>query len=223
VTVYHPKRNDKGQLVVIKHPSQPTPLAAWADPTATATVVPGGPMPAALNGVPFANWTDVPADPQGWQALPGQALAEPQYLPHAWKDTAAGVVVEEADGRIWLVAPSNAYGGYTATFPKGRVELGLSLPASALKEAYEEAGLRVALTSFLADAERSQTRTRYYLARRLGGNPADMGWESQAVHLVPRAQLAGFLTNPNDLPLHEALLARPPGGGSTLQDTPGKE
>lgn len=214
MTVYHPKRNDKGELVEIRHPSQPTPLAAWLDPAAVATVVPGGPMPAALNGVPFANWTEVPDHLQGWQALPGQEVTEPDFVPHAWKDAAAGVVVEEADGRTWLFAPSNRYGGYTTTFPKGRVEQGLSLPASAFKEAFEESGLRVALTGFLADTERSQTRTRYYLARRLGGNPADMGWESQAVHLVPRERLAGFLTNPNDLPLLKALLALPCQGNS---------
>lgn len=209
MTDCHPKRNDKGELVVIKRPSQPTPLTAWLDPTAVATVVPGGPMPATLNGMSFAHWTEVPDNAEGWQALSDRELAEPEFVPHKWKATAAGAVVEEADGRIWLVAPSNAYGGYSATFPKGRVEPGLSLPASALKEAFEEAGLRVALSGFLADTERSQTRTRYYLARRLGGNPADMGWESQAVHLVPRERLAGFLTHPNDLPLLKALLALP--------------
>jgi len=108
LSVYHPKRNDKGQPVVIKHPSQPTPLTAWVDPTAVATVVPAGAMPAALNGVPFANWTEVPDSAEGWQALNGQGDAEPEFLPHMWTDTAAGVVVEEADGRIWLVAPCNA-------------------------------------------------------------------------------------------------------------------
>ena len=50
-----------------------------------------------------------------------------------------------------------------------------------------------------------------------------MGWESQAAHLVPRTQLAGFLTHPNDLALLKALLARSSGGGSTLRDTSGKE
>ena len=47
--------------------------------------------------------------------------------------------------------------------------------------------------------------TRYYRARRIGGSPASMGWESQAVHLVPKAQLAHYLTNKNDLPLLKAL------------------
>jgi hypothetical protein len=37
-----------------------------------------------------------------------------------------------------------------------------------------------------------------------------MGWESQAVHLVPRALLADFLTHPNDLPLLQALAIAAP-------------
>jgi hypothetical protein len=52
---------------------------------------------------------------------------------------------------------------------------------------------------------RSTTVTRYYLARRLSGNPADMCWETQAVHLVPAAQLAAFVSHPNDQPILAAL------------------
>ena len=77
--------------------------------------------------------------------------------------------------------------------------------ANALKEAFEESGLQVELIDFLADAKRSTTKTRYYLARRIGGNPADMGWESQAVHLVPRASLKMLLPYQNDVPVLEAI------------------
>jgi 8-oxo-dGTP pyrophosphatase MutT (NUDIX family) len=51
---------------------------------------------------------------------------------------AAGAVVMEPDGRLWLVAPSNGFGGYLATFPKGRVEPGISLQATAIREVWEE-------------------------------------------------------------------------------------
>ena len=119
---------------------------------------------------------------------------------------AAGVVIEETDGRVWLVAPSNAFGGYQATFPKGRIDGHASRQASAIREAYEEAGLQVRITGFFADSNRSQSYTRYYRAQRTGGNPVLMGWESQAVHLVPKAALKDFLTHPNDLPLLALLL-----------------
>ena len=113
--------------------------------------------------------------------------------------------VEEPDGRLWLVAPSNAFGDYTATFPKGRIEGNGSHQASAIREAYEEAGLKVKIIGFLADSNRSQSYTRYYLAQRVGGDPGLMGWESQAVHLVPRAALGKFLTHPNDFLLRSLL------------------
>ena len=113
----------------------------------------------------------------------------------------------EADGRVWVVSPSNKFGGYTNTFPKGKLDPQeeISLRANALKEVFEEAGLHVALTGFLCDSVRSTSVTRYYLARRVGGNPADMGWESQAVHLVPVSQLAAFVSHPNDQSILSAL------------------
>jgi hypothetical protein len=51
---------------------------------------------------------------------------------------------------------------------------------------------------------RSLTDTRYYLARRVGRTPASMGWESQAVHLVPRARLGELLHHSNDQSLISA-------------------
>jgi 8-oxo-dGTP pyrophosphatase MutT (NUDIX family) len=85
------------------------------------------------------------------------------------------------------------------------VEAGTSLQACAIREAYEEAGLKVQIIGYLADSLRTQSYTRYYLARRVGGSPACMGWESQAVHLVPPGMLNSLLTHPNDLPLLCAL------------------
>ncbi|WP_081052923.1 NUDIX hydrolase [Burkholderia vietnamiensis] len=85
------------------------------------------------------------------------------------------IVTIEPDGRVWVVAPSNGYAGYAATFPKGRVEKGLPRRVIAIREAYEESGLKVEITGFLADSSRSLTYTRYYLARRIDGTPADMG------------------------------------------------
>lgn len=54
-----------------------------------------------------------------------------------------GGAVPEADGRVWLVTHSNAYGGYPVTLPKGTQDSGMSLQATALREAFEEAGLAV--------------------------------------------------------------------------------
>jgi 8-oxo-dGTP pyrophosphatase MutT (NUDIX family) len=204
--VYHPKPDDAGKPVLLKTPSKPTLPTTWNDPSSVASVIPGGNIPAQINGIPFAEWSDVPESPAAWNNVAGQAaIDEPPFDCPKGKAEAAGVVVREPDGRIWLVAPSNGYAGYRATFPKGRIEKGVSRQANAIRETFEEAGLQVAITAFLADSNRSLTYTRYYLARRVGGTPAAMGWESQAVHLVPRDKLCQFLNHANDQPLIKVL------------------
>ena len=76
---------------------------------------------------------------------------------------------------------------------------------SIVKDREEDSGLQVRLVRHLVDVKRSTSYTRYYLAERVGGNPADMGWESQAVMLVPQEQLPKVLNSPNDRPIVEAL------------------
>lgn len=204
---YHPQKNEHGQPVEIANPSQPSSLESWHAPECVATVTPGLHMPEIVGEVAIASWTDYPSDLAGWESLVMACrFDEPPFKTNG-KRPASGAVVVEPDGRIWVVSPSNQFGGYTHTFPKGTLSAkeGLSLRANALKEVYEEAGLCIALTGFLCDCQRSLSTTRYYLARRLGGNPADMGWESQAVHLVPKAKLADYLTNKYDAPLLEVL------------------
>ena len=203
---FHPQPDEHGLPVRLARPSLPTPLAAWHEPAATATVVPLGAMPPSLNGVAFAPWIGTPLDQGGWQAVDGQApFDEPPFVLPPGKRAAAGVVVVEDDGRVWAVAPSNRFGGYDATFPKGRVDPGVGLQATAIREAFEESGLRVRILAHLLDSTRTQTHTRFYLARRVGGNPALMGWESQAVHLAPPPSLPALLCNPHDRPVLAAL------------------
>ena len=207
---YHPQRNDKDQLVELHHPSNSTGLAEWGDPEQSATAIPGSAMPGAIGDIDIHSWTEAPVGSADWERLAERAtFDEPAFKVKPGMNPASGAVVVEPDGRVWVVSPSNQYAGYTNTFPKGTIypHQKISMRANALKEVYEESGLRVELCGFLADSDRSLTTTRYYLARRVGGNPADMGWESQAVHLVPKSRLAEYLTHKNDQPLLDALLA----------------
>ncbi len=192
----HPQPDHKGKVVVIQLPSQTTPVSAWMDPDSVASVVPGGDVPAALNGVAFQPWATLPASAnplKDWEALAQQhPIPEPDFKPPQGLAAAAGVVIQEPDGRIWMVCPTNQFGGYEITFPKGRQEKGTSLQATALIEAFEESGLQVRLIRHLADVPRTTTYTRYYLAERVGGTPSAMGWESQCAMLVPRDKLASL-------------------------------
>ena len=206
VAVYHPQPNEHGEPVLICSPSLPTAAAAWLDPAQLATVIPLGALPPILSGVPFAPWIDVPATHAEWAAVAGQAdIAEPVFELPPSRSPAAGVVIVEDDGRVWAVSPSNRFGGYDTTFPKGRVDPGVSLQATAIREAFEESGLRVKILAHLLDCARTLTYTRFYLARRIGGNPALMGWESQAVHLIPQDRLRKLLCNRNDQVVIDAL------------------
>ncbi len=207
----HPKPGEHDQPVTILNPSAPTPPASWFDPAAVAVFVPGGPVPAELNGIPVAPWTDHPRTAAEWAQVEGQNsdLDEPPLTLTAGKHAGAGVAVLENDGRIWLVAPTNRFGNYDQTLPKGTADHGVSLQATAIRECLEEAGLQVAITGHLMDVERSTSVARYYTARRVAGSPADMGWEVQSVVLCPRERLLEFLTSPYDQGLAAALMAQP--------------
>ncbi len=172
-------------------------------------------MPDQLHGVPFASWQDAPASNEGWRSLTeGWHFDEPPFETPADMRSASGAIIVEPDRRVWVVSPTNQFWGYVNTFPKGTCESieRSALQANALKEVFEESGLRIELTGFLADSTRSKSVTRYYLARRLGGDPADMGWESQAVHLVPLDELASFVNRDVDQMLAHQLCTFLSGG-----------
>lgn len=186
----HPRRDDQGLVVAIQAPTAPSSQRAWKQPARTACVAPGGTLPVSLHRVRLRAWVDGAhhgrrlGGPGGRERDCGAGVQGPQAL-----EASGRGVVREPDGRIWLVCPTNRFGGYEITFPKGRSG-GKCLQATALCEAHEESGLRVRLIRHLVNVRRSQTHTRYYLAERIGGSPADMGWESQAVMLVPLSALA---------------------------------
>lgn len=209
---YHPRKDEHGKPIALKAPSEPTALSSWSEPNQIASVIPDGPMPESLNEVAFANWTEAPTTVDGWKkqlAEQSHVFEEPPMPREPGKLPASGVVILEEDGRVWVVSPSNAFGGYVNTFAKGKEEPELCLRATAMKEGFEESGLKVVLTGYLCDSVRSTTVTRYYTAKRVGGNPSAMGWESQRVSLVPSSQLASFVTHPNDQVVLQALKALP--------------
>ena len=204
----HPRPNHRGETVIIARPHAPGPESHWYRPDAIATFLPDGPVPSALHGITFSPWLDAPTNRAGWSQVPGlnPQIQEPP-LEAQGKKPAAGEIIEEADGRVWVVCPTNQFAGCEASYPKGRADAGLSLQATAIKETFEETGLHVAITGFIGDFSGLITMARYYRGRRLTGTPAAMGWESQAVLLVPKTQLAGVVNLPRDQELARLIAA----------------
>jgi hypothetical protein len=209
--VKHPHTDDDGGEVWVKYPSKASPEVVWNDPDATATFTPNSPAPAVLQGIPTKLAYKPPQTAAEWVKVPGQNPAVEAMLPELTapkgKNIGAGVIVQEEDGRVWIVSPTNGFGGYRQTFPKGTYEDDVpSLQANAIKEAFEESGLQVEITGVLGDFERTTSTARMYLAKRVGGSPARMGWESQAVRLAPVSTLRTWLNNGyTDHPIVEAL------------------
>lgn len=205
----HPHQNDQGDTVTIHHPSVPSSLEAFADPNQVAIVVPNGQRPAQVNGIALEVWNSAPTRLADWLQVAGQAdIDEPPLLSKLGKKLAAGAIVLEPDGRFWAVAPTNAFGGYKATFPKGTIEIGMNPQVTAIKEVFEESGLQIKITCWIGDFERTTSLTRYYMAQRISGDPTQMGWESQAVLLVPKEKIFTVLSHEKDYELLTAMFAK---------------
>src|SRR5438128_1786767 len=85
------------------------------------------------------------------------------------KKVSTGIVLFEDGGRFWIYEPLNHFGGYQNTFPKGRLEEGLTYQQNAHKEVFEETGLLGKITGLIGDFAGDTTMTRYYVGVRTGG------------------------------------------------------
>jgi 8-oxo-dGTP pyrophosphatase MutT (NUDIX family) len=201
--IYHPRRDDHGRRVRIKRPTKPSDPKTWTDPTAVAVFAPESPIPPILDDVPVGP-IQPPKSAEGWTKLVKAASTQPP--PKTWGKTAAGAVIIEPDGRVWMSQPTNGFGGHHLTFPKGTHEGAYSLEATATREVFEETGLLIEVGPTLADRDGDVGVSRFFLGRRIGGSPNEMGWETQGVWLVPLAKLQEHATSPKDAPVVQAVL-----------------
>ena len=216
-SAWHPKRTQDGKAVGIVAPSRPSSPATWHDPRAIARFVPAGLLPEALSGIrlkPAPQHLD-----SAWiEELVGREELDPPW-PVPERDAPlsrkSGAIVQEPDGRVWVVVPSNHFANTTATFPKGEIESGDGARPTAWREVLEETGLIVRLERHLTDVVRGDAIVRLYLATRVGGAPTDMGWESQCVMLIPPEMLDMMLTADKETSLLAAAALLP--GPSTSE------
>jgi 8-oxo-dGTP pyrophosphatase MutT (NUDIX family) len=109
----------------------------------------------------------------------------------------ARVVIVEGQS-VWLYQADDE--PYTM-FPGGGVEMGETPETGAIREAKEETGFDVELVGWLADFTDSYSFRSYYLAKRIGGEPAKVdedGNRPVRVRLVPFQQAMTQLTSPFD-------------------------
>lgn len=215
--IFHPCLDENGERVLVKNPMDSTSLKTWLDErrSAIASRTDRPQLPDFLNDVAFDEDFSIADSPEPWFDLcPDVVDGEPDFvLPPGYRAT-SGCVVAEPDQRVWVVYPTNAFGGVICSFPKGRLEPVLSLAQNAAKETWEETGLLVRPVHFLCDIVRRRVVTRYYLALRITGSPVLAGWESQAVGLVPVDDLTLFLNREYDrkvVPYTTALLSNSAG------------
>lgn len=147
-----------------------------------------------LNGLAFAPWLGRPAHPDDWEIsdLVRPDLSEPPMQLAPDKQPAAAVVIVESDWRVWVAHVCEPFNAAQVRFPAARQDAKLSLPATAVREAWETTGLQVRITGWLGDFDTPTTRTRYYLAERIGGAPYACGWQTAALSLATCEALASF-------------------------------
>ncbi len=82
-------------------------------------------------------------------------------FPHvAGKKKSAGVILyDEATHKVWIVEPTNHFGGYQHTFPKGEVSSTLTYQEFALKECFEETGMQAQLIGYVGDYKKTTSIT----------------------------------------------------------------
>lgn len=191
--IYHPHTDSENNKVAILRPDIPSSPHLWHDSTQAVCFTPGCVVPNHLNNIPIKS-------------------IKPNWDNHTVKDidshipfhnslgfhTAAGIVIVEPDHRVWLTTPSNHYGGYKFTFPKGSRNDREHLRHTAVRETHEETGLLAEPLAYLGDYKRHTSVSRMYVGRRVSGSPADQGWESQAIHLIPLEHLHNYVHTPVD-------------------------
>ena len=110
----------------------------------------------------------------------------------------ARVVLVE-DGRVALIERHRAGQRYFL-FPGGGVEPGETVETAAIREAWEELGVRVELGEMLFDEEFGDVRFVYFAARVVGGEFGTGAWPDHAARSERARELSGTHT-PVWLPL----------------------
>ena len=106
-------------------------------------------------------------------------------------DSAAGLVID-GRGRIALVRQRNRRGRWRWTLPKGRIDPGETAEAAALREVYEESGLRACIVRPIVLHE-GRLHFTYFFEMALERDEGRIDRETKEVRLVSFAEAAELL------------------------------
>lgn len=196
-------------------------------------------MPRIIEDIEYANFKDEVSYCLGpdralrygnvWKALHGGKEDLPEPLPNGWeglpwaeksvgkKSIAFGGVVIDATGRFLLREVANHYDGYVWSFAKGRPDPGESPRATALREVWEELGVRARILSPLPGMHAGSTTANFYFLMLVDRGSVDLSFRSEETDGLSWAlpneaeALIGKTTNglgrKRDLELLQAALA----------------
>jgi len=143
---------------------------------------------------------------------PGILIVKKEPKPFKKWTSAGCVVIPSMDDHehIYVIKPSNNYG--PIAFPKGQVDKGETIKQAALREVWEETGLRVKILtgkkSYIGKGIGTMSVTHFFLAVKVGGNPHPTA-ETEKVMLVTWEEAKRlFRSASNKRDSHIADLAR---------------
>lgn len=119
---------------------------------------------------------DKPDDKPGEKGKGSEPPSDQKKEPPKKWYSAGGVVVKGSDEEgtrfVLLVAPKGKFGGYTWTFPKGRIDKHEGILAAARREVREESGIEVEFLpyGFLGTFEGNMSHTHFYMMMAIGGH-----------------------------------------------------
>ena len=130
--------------------------------------------------------------------------------------SSGGVVFPSMDDteHVYIIRPSNNYGPWS--FPKGRVDEGETMKQAAIREVWEETGLKAKIlpgNSYVGKGEGSFSITHFFLMVKVGGYPKRTN-ETDRVELVTWDEAvrifkqAGNKRDPKIVKLAQRALAR---------------
>lgn len=156
-----------------------------------------------------------------WSALPlmdgkfhDADLHTPELFGPRQDDAAYGAVVFDDQGRVLLRRPTNEFGGYAWTWPKGKQAAGDHPIDTAVREVAEETGYTIETVGLLRGGFSSGSSTsHFFVARAVHHDPKTMHWETEAVEwLTPEEAVERIKLSSNtagrarDLKILEAAL-----------------